>query len=360
MQVVLFVLVGVSCVFSIGLYLLALRAAARWKSPALAFLGMTFLAILGAGCLPIASPIPLQLLLLTIILAVNQKWRLRRLSACALFASLLPYAVVGTVAYLSMRQMLAAYPMESIETRLPRRQFERVALSSKELDELDETFAIGYWPRDSALKGLHEDTVALFVRRYGFGASRMIGFDMLLRERGAPRPPKLPQPGLRIAPSAQAEDSMMALGKQSAPLRDMHVQWAVSLFAGRRFGYFVDRGHVSGFVPHGMRGDSLDPKPEEPHVRTVDLVGLVVHPEPVVYVSDELPDMEDLAKTPRRPLDGFETMGLAALRNGEPIIARKTPSGVRVLGPIRALSSCTKCHDCERGQLLGAFSYVLD
>jgi hypothetical protein len=361
MEVVLFILIGISCVLSIGLYRLALRAAARWKRPALAFLGMTCLAILGAGSLPIASPIPLQLLLLTILLALNQRWRLQRLSACALFASVLPYALVGTVAYLSLRSLVAAYPMESLEARLPERSFDRVGMSAKELDDLDETFAFGYWPRDFALKRMHEDTLALFVQRYGFGASRMIGFDTLLRENNKPRPPKLPQPGIRLEPSAaQIDEPMSAIDGSNGPLRELHLHWMAGLFGMRRFGYFVDRRHVSGFVPHGIRADALEPKPEKPHVRTVDLVGLVVHPEPVVYVSSDLPDMEELAKIPRRPLDRFETNGLEAFAKGEPIFARKTASGIRVLGPIRAASSCTKCHGCERGQLLGALSYVID
>jgi hypothetical protein len=31
-----------------------------------------------------------------------------------------------------------------------------------------------------------------------------------------------------------------------------------------------------------------------------------------------------------------------------------------MLGPIRATKQCTQCHGCERGELLGAFSYILD
>ena len=145
------------------------------------------------------------------------------------------------------------------------------------------------------------------------------------------------------------------------PIREMHSFWFEDFFTPRRFGYFIDRSHVAGFEPHGMNRERVTQRQvSQVRVRTVDLVGLVLHPEPVVYVSNELPDMEAIATIPRRPLDPFETKGLDALKSGEPLFVRETSMGVRVLGPIRAVTQCTKCHGCERGQLLGAFSYVLE
>ena len=70
--------------------------------------------------------------------------------------------------------------------------------------------------------------------------------------------------------------------------------------------------------------------------------------------------MAKLPKIPLRPLDVFETKGLEALKSGEAIFVRQTPAGLRMLGPIRASKQCIECHDCERGRLLGAFSYVHD
>ncbi len=69
--------------------------------------------------------------------------------------------------------------------------------------------------------------------------------------------------------------------------------------------------------------------------------------------------MDLLRSAPIRPLDGFEGQGLQELRKGEMLFVREQADRLRMLGAIRATSQCTKCHDCERGELLGAFSYIL-
>ncbi len=92
---------------------------------------------------------------------------------------------------------------------------------------------------------------------------------------------------------------------------------------------------------------------------SVELVGLVVHEKPVAYVSDLLPRMDVLRQSPIRELDAFETQGLAALQDAGTLFLRLQSRRLRLLGAIRATKQCTTCHECERGDLLGAFSYVL-
>ena len=41
------------------------------------------------------------------------------------------------------------------------------------------------------------------------------------------------------------------------------------------------------------------------------------------------------------------------------MFVRETSEGVRMLGAIRSVEQCMKCHGGERGDLLGAFSYSL-
>jgi hypothetical protein len=94
--------------------------------------------------------------------------------------------------------------------------------------------------------------------------------------------------------------------------------------------------------------------------KSVDLVGLLTHEQPVVYVSENLPAMEDLKKTPTRPLDAFETAGLGSLQKGETHYVRSRDGIVRMLGAVRAKSDCLACHETRQvGELLGAFSYTL-
>src|SRR6185437_2554396 len=95
-------------------------------------------------------------------------------------------------------------------------------------------------------------------------------------------------------------------------------------------------------------------------LKTLDLVGLVMHDEPVAYVSANLPRMDELRRAPTRPLDAFEAAGLESLRGGEDLFVRDTPDGQRrALGAIRSGKQCLSCHEGQRGELLGAFSYTL-
>src|SRR5262249_8974349 len=131
----------------------------------------------------------------------------------------------------------------------------------------------------------------------------------------------------------------------------------------RGFGYVKDRDHVAGFQAHQF---SKVPKfrevprpPERWEVRRLDLVGLLLHSEPVVYISSHLPRMDELREVPTRPLNDFEGAALEQLRRGEDLVVGATEDELRMLGSVRSSSQCLKCHEGERGDLLGAFSYTL-
>jgi hypothetical protein len=145
----------------------------------------------------------------------------------------------------------------------------------------------------------------------------------------------------------------------------------------RGFGYIRDRQHVAGFEPHrfgqvpapvdGWRvqedlGDRFSRVPapvQRWQVQTLDLVGLLLHEEPVVYVSDHLPQMSEVRDTPTRPLDRFERLGLATLRQGEELFVSRSGESLRMLGAISSTRQCIACHGGKRGDLLGAFTYTL-
>jgi hypothetical protein len=125
----------------------------------------------------------------------------------------------------------------------------------------------------------------------------------------------------------------------------------------RGFGFFKDRQHVAGFESHRFADHSESIR--TPKLLTVELVGLVMHDGPVVYVSDNVPNMEELRDAPTRPLDPFEAAGLKVLQQGENLFLRETNTERRLLGSIRSAKQCVACHGCRRGDLLGAFSYTL-
>ncbi len=94
--------------------------------------------------------------------------------------------------------------------------------------------------------------------------------------------------------------------------------------------------------------------------RKVQLVGLVKHPEPVAYVSDQVPMAKGAGEIPTRSLDEFEVRGLKKLREGENLYVEMLPAKqARVLGPIYAGAKCVSCH-ATPGELLGAFTYTYD
>ncbi len=142
------------------------------------------------------------------------------------------------------------------------------------------------------------------------------------------------------------------------------------------WGYFKDRANVAGFLSHRFsqipdpndRGATHTPVPDATKgsnredrwkLQTLDLVGLLLHDEPVVYVSDNLPSMDELKGAATRPLDKFETLGLIAIRQGENLFIAHDGKSLRTLGGISSTKQCVACHGCQRGDLFGAFSYTL-
>jgi len=69
--------------------------------------------------------------------------------------------------------------------------------------------------------------------------------------------------------------------------------------------------------------------------------------------------MSELGHATTRPLDKFEERGLAELVRGEDLYIRDIDGICYMVGAIRAVKQCQTCHGCERGDLLGAFSYSL-
>ena len=354
----------VACVLLSAILVLAAIAAgrnARW--PALNIAGISVVLFL----LPIVAMTQLNavglqgLFLVFAAAAVSWRSRPRNFTRIAIGATLLAYGIVGYFAFLDLRALRTKYPVESLEARLPApSRSGSIALDRSAAADLDmveqETRTHDY--RASLLQMLHENTLRTFAEQPGFGFSRMSGMAMLAwssRDRDDEDAIDAPAPDLEALSAGARAELMHEVPDRIGSMREMHNLWVPAFFEPR-FGYFVDRRHVVGFSRHGIREEPYGSKTTP---KSVQLIGLVVHPEPVAYVSQGLPSMKNLPRTPLRPLDTFETKGLASLKEGHPLFVRQTSSGPRVLGPIRAMKQCVECHDCERGRLLGAFSYTL-
>lgn len=182
---------------------------------------------------------------------------------------------------------------------------------------------------------LHEEEVEKFISREGFGLSRI-----------APPGPhywQLPStPELPLASSLNASDgsepprpvpawpAVASTPQAPLPTRDalteFHHSEESSFFDVNRFGYVKDKQHVTGFLPHAVtyapNMRSFDGRPwyevrtEQWALRRLELVSLLTHPEPKVYVSDALPRMDKLAEATVRGLGAFEEAALTPSERG--------------------------------------------
>lgn len=282
------------------------------------------------------------------------------------------------------------FPFESIAPRLEyeRKHFPDAEPAEAKADEkpgvLNRHAFFG--TRSDALRMLHSNEVNDFINRNGFGFSRM--------PQPAPShlyvPEPKPIPLAKVSVSADlTRESMVALPADEEALaivrrgpamppfsRLKNASDNASMFFASPWtaGYVKDREHVAGFRPHAMEympsiNPPEQPKPtneqaapklkEAPSWKTtrLELVSLLKHEKPAVYVSDHLPLMDELKKAKVRPLNGFETKSLKSLKAGEEIVHESTTNRIRMLGAVRSTKQCNDCHYAPAGTLLGAFSY---
>jgi hypothetical protein len=263
--------------------------------------------------------------------------------------------------------LLEMHPFESMEERVPvpdarLRPPTPTGAADVELFQMeyytDQAEGRDGSERTYHLRLLHESTVDSFLNSPGFGVRRRPIAPESVFLRGVRDSAAVPQPVARSAPPAPSE--LLApwpTVTTDKDLRTFHFQSVADFSYPSGSGYARDRRHAVGFRPHEF---SQVPKAGERWaVETVDLVSLLCHAEPVAYVSTDLPRMEELKGASTRPLDVFESPGLTKLRGGDLLVVGEGNGHVRLLGAIRAVRQCVTCHGCERGDLLGAFSYTL-
>jgi hypothetical protein len=153
------------------------------------------------------------------------------------------------------------------------------------------------------------------------------------------------------------------LSKEPPPLKGAK---DITLIHRRSLNMFIDSNIKTMEERNAEHIKSLQSKVTPPkkefmwEIKSIDLVGLVMHESPTVYISDKLPLMEKLPERPMREMDLFESEGLEELLAGKELYIRSQGETIRVLGPIHAAKACLKCHsDAKEGTMLGAFSYTL-
>jgi hypothetical protein len=217
------------------------------------------------------------------------------------------------------------------------------------------------------LQRLHDDTRAEFEVLTGFGPVRMIRLHRRYLELPSDEQAPVPQPRPADVPW-EFDERWTSLGTVPIPiveqdeLLSLHDLGLSDFLDSERMGYVADREHVAGFDSHRFKQvPELDPSggSNRWEVQRLELIGLLSHDRPVVYVTEHLPDLEELGDAAVRELDEFERTGLEQLRTDRDIVTAEQVTSIRMLGAVRASQSCLECHQVQRGDLLGAFSYVI-
>lgn len=232
--------------------------------------------------------------------------------------------------------------------------------------------------RKLSLMKLHSDEVKSFIARPMNGLSRMI--------RPSPEFLRFPE-----VESQSPDRFTFNPGKPSTHgkvILGLHLDFAQNFADSQSATAYVKSiDEVAGFQPHSISlnleamtsPSSLvlrNVNPEERKailsgksksdvawkMKTFQLVSLLKHDEPRVYLSENVPAMEELSapdyKT--RKLNEFEQEALRKLLSGEKVVVYESTHRIQMLGAIRAQSQCLDCHSTSEGKLLGAFSYQFD
>jgi hypothetical protein len=212
-----------------------------------------------------------------------------------------------------------------------------------------------WYGRRESIEAIHNSTLTAFSKAAGFGSVRMIVIHPLAEHF-------LPDAVQPILQKMDYVAEALSTGLNSSDIKTMDVSImnaeSTANFANPSgYGLVKSRTEVAGFQPH--RFSKWPSAPQTWDVKRIDLVSLLLHDEPVVYVSNDLPRMADVGKLATRELDTFEKDGLEAIRKGEELYIRGDQDKVRVIGAMRNFDHCMKCHGGKTGDLLGAFSYVL-
>jgi hypothetical protein len=310
------------------------------------------------------------LLILSAVLGFLPKRRVIAVLELSLACAAIAMAL-GVLPGLSVKEEFAAlraeFPEVSLVSRLNYETTNHVAADQPELAEVvlarlatREKPSPARWnSRASDLESIHDWNTEMFARSIGFGVSRMSfrpneGWlrkglnDVAFNEKAKEYSGDWDTPGFGTSTSVQS----------------LHDASEFDFLNREYFGAIVGgASKVIGFVEHALhhspRGVLKDPG--QFLIERMELVSLLKHGEPRVYVLDHMPRMDQLsaADAPTRALDEFESDALKKLRADEDIVVSQNGNKYRMLGSLRATTECVQCHAVQRGELLGAFSYVI-
>ncbi len=246
-----------------------------------------------------------------------------------------------------------------------------------------------------ALTRVHKGFIADFIAQPAMGWGRLPAmrplskYDLEMDDEGPnPDPDKLPplhdQPPPNQEPEGSPKSELLDVAKNppatqesiatASPSADLpnplllqkhHLDNVLNFAPPNSLGGVNTKLEARGFQSHAYRSpvesyeeqDAATVESQGWKLARLELVSLLKHKPAAVYVSEHLPAMDELRDAPTRPTTTFELNAVAKLREGQELITEPSPHGLRMVGAIRAIEQCRKCHQVPLGGLLGAFSY---
>jgi hypothetical protein len=301
---------------------------------------------------------------------------------CSLAATAISYILVSAHSIVVLKEnanLRQAFPLESVADRLAYETGAPVAIPEhlnsaiiRRLETPDRASDKGTGKAHTdCLEEIHKSYFRQFINSPGFTVGRRILTSKLWKY--ARDPVSLPLPPLDYEVTSWPDSARIwpvdrlrqEAGQEEVPtltdLEELHEASVVDFVNARGFGYVQDRNHVAGFQVHHFRDTpELWRWKKEPHywqVARLELVSLLRQSEPAVYLSPNLPRMDELREAKTRPVDAFEREMLKRLRSGQDVAGQATQNRIRLAGAIWAPDTCVRCHQVPRGALLGAFLY---
>lgn len=268
-----------------------------------------------------------------------------------------------------LEEMRRNFPIESLEPRLAYEA--KASLSSppvlqsavaRQLATVESTADDKGWRRWQ-LERIHRRQYDQFASAAGFGPIRM----------ASQRVQSIETPKLQDIPYRQSAQTNVDMTDDTwnisqpsgatGAIENVHELSRDDFLHPEGYGAVISpRNQIAGFIEHAFHRHPLRTvNPPKWSLERIELVSLLKFDEPRVYVLDHLPRMDQLTSDtiPTRELDDFENSALAKLRTDEDTVVTNTGADYRMLGSLRAAKQCLECHNVQRGELLGAFSYRL-
>lgn len=366
--------VVLSSILTCGFVAIASRERARW----LAIVWAVFPFLLCAS--PFGSAALLLNILLLVIAGVVFAFRRFRPKTVAIVAmtcmlvSFVAAVQAGNESVRHLTDLRREYPIVSLASRLEYERHSKTASTAESPIKLAAPVDVNLIEFESQfddrsyrlwqLEQIHDRRYEVFIRSTGFGIARM----------DRPSSESLRIEPLREIDPTDADEERSGRGdwtwseiESIGPpdeLQKLHTVSRRDFFSLKSLGFVIQPvAQVVGFSEHGFRHVPTAKLEDRDSwtIERLELVSLLKHDQPRVYVLDHLPRMDQLSgnEVSTRALDDFENAALPRLQTNEDVITEEIDGKTRMLGSLRAASQCLECHNVQRGALLGAFTYVL-